>query len=372
MPTVNTPEGLADLITTTLPELDRLNFSQIAQPLQRYPIMRQWLRRDRIEMESDGLQIRRNLMQRTGDAAAFTGITDSDNVGIPTLMSYILVPWRHAQTAWAYHYQTDMLMNRGKSAIIKIIQPRRLGALLDMAKLLEAKVWTLLTADNDVDPFGVPYWIPYAAASGLGAFGGDAGTGLPAGHTSVGGLTDLTNFKPWCSTYASVSKTDLMPKMRHGHRQTGWYSPVPRDSQEKGTDGQSSSMCYYTNSQVISDLENLGEAQNENLGRDLAPYSAGTSGTGLKNDGESLTFRRHDICWVPQLDDLTVHPTSLATDPIYQIDHSVFKTHCLEGDYNRETGPKEVPDHHNQFRTFVESTINFVADSRRSLAVYSK
>ena len=140
MPSVNTPEGLADLITTTLPELGRLNFTQIAQSLQQFPVMQFWLKKDKVVMESDGLTIRRNLMQRTGQAAAFTGITDSDNVGIPTLMSFITVPWRHAQTAWAYHYQTDMLMNRGKAVIIKIIQPRRLGALLDKAKVLERAV----------------------------------------------------------------------------------------------------------------------------------------------------------------------------------------------------------------------------------------
>lgn len=374
-----TPEGIADLVTTTLPDLDRLNWEQIAQELQEYVVMRHWLRNDHVEIE-DGITIRKNLMNNTGDSAAFTGITDTDQVDIPTVMAYITVPWRHCQTQWGWHYQTDALMNRGKSMIVKIIQPRRTGALLGKARILEQKAWTLVSPDNDLDPFGVPYWIPYSTDATVGwgsasiiaanPLGGFVGSGLPGTHMSVGGLTDMTNFVPFSAKYAAVSKSDLFPKMRSGHRRTGWRSPIGKAEQESRVQMD---RRYYLNDQSCTDFENIGEANNENLGRDLSPFNAGASKDAdvYKVEG-ALTFKGHPLIYTPQLDDSATTAAAGTSAPIYQIDHSCFKTYCLAGDYMRESAPEKVPNQHNMWRVFVDDTLNFVCSNRRRQAVFSK
>jgi hypothetical protein len=125
---------------------------------------------------------------------------------------------------------------------------------------------------------------------------------------------------------------------------------------------------YYTNETTVSSFETIGEAQNENLGRDLAPFSAGGGGDVKDLDG-TLTFKKHPIVWVPQLDDTTVF--TACTNPIYQIDHSVFYVYCLKGDYLRETGPNPAPNQHNMYRVFLDLTYNALCANRRRCAVFA-
>ena len=77
----------------------------------------------------------------------------------------------------------------------------------------------------------------------------------------------------------------------------------------------------------MSDIEDVGEAQNENLGRDIAPYG---------DNMAVLAFRGHPLLYVPQLDADT-------TNPFYGIDHSTFMPVCPQGDYLRETGRNDAP-----------------------------
>jgi hypothetical protein len=362
-----TPESVADHIAGILPDLNKGNFESVAADLQQYPIMEYWLKSLRLEMGS-GLTIRKNLMQTTAGAARHTAPDATDRVDIPNLLSYITVPWRHVQTQWAYNYQADILMNSGDAQIVDLVKMRLHGAMIDLAKELESKAWALCASDNTVDPYGIPNWIVYTASAAPGSFAG----GLASGWTNKAGLTDLTNFKNYCATYVTVSKTDLLPSMRQAHEQTWWISPVT--TAQANTD-QQRKLRYYTNSYVNRRLETMGEAQNENLGRDVAPYVAGGDPDVRRDDmigGAALTFRRHPIMFVPLLNDSALFPTSIATNPIYQIDHSTFETYCLKGDYLRQTGPDRVPDQHNNHRVFSDTSYAHVCRNLRRQAVFSQ
>ena len=361
-----TPQDVADLIESILPDLDRMNWEQIATELQDYEMMSHWLKKDRVSFE-DGIAIRKNLLARTGGAASHTGITDTDSSSIPDLMEHIQVPWRHAQTNWSYHYQTDILMNRGKARINDTVKPRRYAAMVDLAAELEEKAWQVPNTTDKLNPYGMPYWVVYNATTG---FTGGYPTGPDAvAHTTLAGLdlTDAPNFKNYSANYTDVSKTDLLKKMRTGQRKTRFKSPVTRDdmSTPRGKDRR-----FYCNETTVSSLEDIGESQNENLGRDLAPFEAGVGqGHDITNAGGELTFRKIPIIWVPQLDDTNVF--TACSNPIYQIDHAVFHPFCLKGDYLRETGPEKVPDQHNMWRVFLDLTYNFLCSNRRRCAVYA-
>ena len=109
----------------------------------------------------------------------------------------------------------------------------------------------------------------------------------------------------------------------------------------------------YVNEDTMSSFEDLGEAQNENLGRDIASM-----------DGQ-IIFRRVPIIWVPKLDEDT-------TDPVYMIDHSTFYPVVLKGDYLRESDPKESAEAHNAYSIHVDLTYNYVCLDRRRNAVLYK
>lgn len=363
-----TPQDVADLVASILPDLGRLNWEQCAQNLQDYEVMSHWLRDDKV-LFSDGIAIQRNLLTQLSGAASHTGLTDPDDVDIPDLMDNIQVPWRHAQTKWGYHFQTDMLMNRGKSRINDTIKPRRFAAMVDLAEQLEAKAWQVPNTTDKLNPYGLPYWIVYNATTG---FNGGYPTGPDAVQwTNMAGLnlTESPNFKNWTANYVNVSKQDLIPKMRTALRKTNFKSPVTKEdmSTPRGKDRR-----YYFDEPTASAFENLGEAQNENLGRDLSPYTAGVGKGhgGVEEIDGTLTFKKNPMIYVPQLDDTSVF--TAATSPIYQVDHGVFFPYCLQGDYLRESGPFMAPYQHNMYRAFIDLTYNFICINRRRCAVFGK
>ena len=374
---VITPQDVADLVASILPDLDRMNWELISPNLQDYEMMSHWLRDDKIVF-GDGLYIKKNLLSQLSGAASHTGMTDTDDVDIPDLMDDIQVPWRHAQTKWGYHYQTDILMNRGKSTINDTVKPRRITAMIDLAGELEQKAWQVPNSTDKLNPYGLPYWVTYNNGTTAGVNNATPGfnAGYPIGpdnvaHTTIAGLNtnDSPNFKNYTTNYAAVNKIDLLPKMRTALRKTNFRSPVTKEdmSTPRGNDRR-----YYIDEVTASAFETLGEAQNENLGRDLAPYTGGAGGGGVQDVDGTLTFKKNPLVWVPQLDDTTVFPTTIATNPIYQIDHAVFYPYCLKGDYLRESGPVVAPNQHNMYRTFMDLTYNFICVNRRRCAVFGK
>ena len=99
---------------------------------------------------------------------------------------------------------------------------------------------------------------------------------------------------------------------------------------------------------MISTVEEVGESQNENLGRDIASM-----------DG-TMTFRNHPIIWTPQLD-------GDAQNPWYGLDHSTFYPVCLQGDYLRESEARQAPNQHNVYQVHVDLSYNFLCvDPRRN------
>lgn len=355
-------EQINDLLLGTLKELGRNRFQQIAQPLQQYPVISRWFRKNKVQFD-EGLGIQRNLMITLSNQARHTGVMTTDTADIPSLMAQLSINWRHMQNAWAFAYQ-EILTNRGKALVFNVIQPRRTDCMISIAAELEAKAWTLATAGDVTLPWGLPYWIVYTSsgATAPGAFTG----GYPSGYTTLAGidLTSAPNFKNYCGTYSAVTKADLLNTMRAGHRRTFWHSPVNVNDYRKGEYGD---LQYYTDETTLRAFETVGEAQNENLGRDLAPFGGADD---VKYVEATLTFRRHPIRWIPQLDDTTVF--TAATNPVYQIDHSTFYPVCLAGDYLRESPVLRAPTQHNVFRVFIDLTYNYLCVDRRRNAVYSK
>lgn len=332
--------GIADLVASTLRDLGRLRFQQVAQEAQDYEVFSKWFRKDKVAFDS-GIGIQRTLMTKLSNAARHVGLLEEDSVNIPDILDTLQVDWRHAVTSWAFIYQ-ETLMNRGRAMVLNVIEPRRADALISMVAELETRAWTSPSSTTSKNPNGLPYWVVKNATTGFNG-------GAPTGHTTVGGvsLTDSPNFKNYTAQYTNVNRTDLIKKMRTAHRQIRFKSPISiRDYRM----GRGDRYRIYTTESVLSSLEDEGFAQNENLGRDLAQLD------------NTMVFRNHPIIWVPELDDDT-------SNPVYMIDHSSFMPVCLRGDYLRESRADRSPTQHNVFQFFVDLTYNYICVDRRRQAV---
>ena len=299
-------------------------------------------KRDKVAFDS-GIGIQRTLMSKLSNTAKHVGLMETDTVNITDVIDQLQINWVHMQNSWAFIYQ-ETLMNKGESLIFNVIQPRRADCLISLVEELENKAWSSPASSSvKTEPYGLPYWIVKNTVT-TGFTGGAA-----SGHSTVANvnLTDTPNFKNYADTYTSVSKADLIKKLRTAHRKCGFKSPITIQDY-RGTSGQRYRL--YVNEATISSLESVGESQNESLGKDLASM-----------DG-TMTFRNHPIIWVPKLDEDS-------GNPVYMVDHSPFYPVCLVGDYLRESEAKPAPSQHNVFQVFVDLTYNYLCIDRRRNAV---
>src|SRR3990167_364995 len=338
-----TAQDVADVVATTLYDLGPMKMQQIGQARQYYEVYSKRFKKDKVTFES-GQGIQRTLMNRVDqEAAAHVGYTDPGSVNIVNVIDQLQIPWRHLRGQWGLIYQTDILMNSGKALVLNVIKPRRLAAMLRIIELIEDSGFSSPSSSSDkTEPFGIKYWVVKNNTTGFNG-------GAASGHTTVGGvdLSDSPTFKNYSAQYTTVSKTDMIKKWRAAHPKCRFISPITVQDY-RGSMGER--YRNYVNETTISVLEDVGEAQNMNLGRDVASM-----------DGQ-MTFKRSPIMWVPKLDDDT-------TNPVYMIDHSTFYPVVLKGDYLREGAATPSPLQHNTYQVFVDLSYNILCVDRRRNAV---
>ncbi|MBE7558235.1 phage major capsid protein [bacterium] len=335
-------DQIKDMVKGTLKELGRLKFNQIAQDLQSYEIMGRIMKREKKQFD-DGIAIQRNLMVRIIEGARHTGLFAVDEVNAGDVLEQITIPWTHTTTNYPFE-RREIAMQRSAAKIVDIVKTRRVGAFLGLAKIMERDGWSAPADVSDVlAPWGIPFWIQKNASEG---FNGGNPAGFPAGP---GGLSHA-NFRNYTGAYTQVSKADLIKLMRRAYRKIHFESPVSIPDYRSGRGDR---YRIYVNLETMEALEDVGEAQNENLGRDLAPY-----------DG-SIAFRRNPIVWVPYLDADT-------TNPVYFINYAYFHPVFLRGEYLREQGPEKAPSQHTTLVVYIDLTWNMLCTDRRAQAVLHK
>ena len=345
MPSYETAD-LGDLITTTQKKKGRLRFTQIATDLQWHEVFGRLLKRERVTLES-GEGIQRNVMWDHSDSADVVGMFEDDQVSFKDVMTTFSVPWRHMRTFWLWE-RREMLMNRGPERIVSLMQARRVASMIALARKIEQLFWSSPPSSSDKKHlFGVPYWITQNDTEGF--YGGNH-TNFAGGKGGLDADT-YTRFKNYTGQYAEISKYDLIRKMRAAHVKCDWRSPIDIRDYRRGN-GQR--FRIYVPYNVISEIEEVGEKQNENLGRDIASM-----------DGK-MVFRGHPIVWVPYLD-----TSSITNKPVYMLDFNDIEIAVLQGDYLRETKPKESATNHNALVVFVDLTCQILFNNVRTHAVFT-
>src|SRR4030042_1777348 len=84
---------IADMLTTTLHDLGRGRFYQIAQDLQDYVVMGRLLTEKRIRIQTSGVGIKETLMTSTGGSARWVGLGEEDSYNFGDLLDSMTVNW---------------------------------------------------------------------------------------------------------------------------------------------------------------------------------------------------------------------------------------------------------------------------------------
>jgi hypothetical protein len=338
---VITATGLNDLVQTTLRDLGKPKFTEIATDLQQHTAMKNLLRKNRVTLQS-GYGVQWDVMVTHSGSFSNVGLGAQDNVSIVDTMVQATADWRNSTCNYAIIEQ-EIDMNSEPSRIVDLIRARRIAALIALAEGMETNFWGPPVGSTDnVTPWGVFTWLQKSATQGFNG-------GAPSGFTTIGlNPTTYPRWKNWTDGYTAVSRDDFIRKARKMATFVHFMPavdgiPSPNTGDEYG---------YYTNYGVIGPLEEALESQNDNLGEDVASM-----------DGKVM-FRRVPVTWIPRLESDT-------TNPLIAINWGWFKTIILSNWWLRETHIPHYPGQHTISAHFMDSTYQWVTKNRRCHGVIS-
>lgn len=348
-------EQIEDLVMLTLRNLGKGKWEDLTTDLQEMHFMPKILKEEKIQFAgSRGPE--RYIMVKHSGAAHHTGLFGVDQVTVGDVMKKISADWRHTTTYWAYD-EREPEINEGPAELVNLVKIRRTDAMISLSELMEQTWWNNATSFTGDVPFPLWYWVtkwPTGTSNPqLGGFFGlnpvdGSGTTLTTG---AGGLSSTT-YPRWANyafKYTNITKADLIASMRKAAAFTNFKPPVEIPDYARGEDRYG----IYTNYDVVSALEVVGEQQNDNLGRDIA-----------RMDGRIL-FHQRPVNWVPILD-------ADASDPIIGLNWAKIYPYFMQGEYLRENKPKDAPDQHRVKHMHIDLTWNTLATSRRCHWVGSK
>lgn len=330
-----TATQLGDLVATTLRDLGKPHFTEIATDLQEHTAMSNLLKKNRVTFQS-GVGAQWDVMVNHAASAANVGLGATDNVNIIDTMVQATADWRNTTANYAIIGQ-EVSMNREPARIVDLIKERRIACMISLAEIMESNFWGPPVAITDsVTPWGVNTWIVKNATEGFNG-------GAPSGYTTIGlNPTTYPRWNNWTYQYTAVSRDDLIRHWRKAATFTKFKPPVDGIP----TFNTGDVYGYYTNYGVIGPLEEALESQNDNLGNDIA-----------SKDGEVM-FRRVPVKWVPKLEADT-------TNPVYGINWGYFKTIILSGWWLKETNVPVYPGQHTLSAHFLDSTYQWITRNRR-------
>ena len=278
-------------------------------------------------------------------SARTVGLYENDSSSLADTMVKGEVPVRHVNAHYIYD-QREKAFQRGGTQIVDLVRTRYVGMMVSLYELMEDILWSKPTDSTDVKtPFGVAYWIVKNATEGF--YGGNP-SGFTAGRGGISTGT-YSRYANWTAQYSNITKEDLIRKMRRAHRKTQFRSPVSHSNPDLS--GMSNGI--YTNDDVIGLMEEILEAQNMNLGNELA-----------SKDGR-VVFKSTPITYATKL-------ATDSTDPVYMLDWKWLAIGVMAGWENNLSSPYMVPGKHLVRRVDLDASLNMVCTDPRKQTVISK
>lgn len=272
--------------------------------------------------------VKKNIVQMTGglDARWRVNVTGNSSAShFSAYQTYNRSVNDHLKTAQMQlrgthvDYSFDVLepeFNSGEYEVVDVIKNRQQQAKISMTKQIEADGWGYALVDDDVTPQGILYWLPYTSTTATDTNKGFTGT-VPSGHTTIAGLnpSTYTGWKSQGDVYAAVTDGDLILKMRNSSARILYQAPLKSMLISDFSTGLQYGI--YMNLQTLTEVEDLGKAQNDDIGYDLASFAG------------RMLFKGTPIEEVPTLEDNS-------RDPVICINWGVMQNHVKRGWWMKE------------------------------------
>ncbi|KKM85682.1 hypothetical protein LCGC14_1286640 [marine sediment metagenome] len=316
-------------------------FTDLQTDLQDHVLVRElWKGRKKVFSGGDPWEFEAQIDHNY--SAKFVGLFETDGSALTDTMIKGTVNARHLNAHYIYD-QREPAFQKGGVAIVNLVKTRYVAMMVSWFELLEATLWQQPEDDNKT-PFGIAYWVTRSGSEG---FNGGNPSNFSSGKAGIS-FGDQPRWANWTNQYVSVSKEDLIRKMRRAHRRTKFRSPVSHATPTLG--GMKNGI--YTNDDVIGLMEEQLEDQNMNLGNDLA-----------SKDGRAM-FKSTPITYVSFLNDDS-------QDPVYMLDWKTLALGVLSGWQNQLSAPYMVPSKSKVRRVDLDSTLQMICTDLRRQAVIS-
>jgi len=332
---------IPDLVSSTLRELGRGKWTDIASDVVEHHAFRRLMGKKRMEVFDSGYEFQWNLMTGHNGSARFTGLGYTANVNITDNIIQGNHPFRYATFNWGIERREIAHNRSGPNRILELIKVRRKAAMISLVELMETAFWRCPAAGDVDSPHGIAYWIVKSATATTTNNGFNGGA--PSGYTTVGGINPTTypRWKNFAAPYTNIDKADLVATMDLAMDRTGFVPPVDVPTYNSGDDYE-----ILTTRTVRKGLKDIAEGQNDDLGFDLDPANG------------KVMFRRTPITWIPALDADT-------DNPIYGINWGELFVATLAGEWMQDTSFEKLPNQPTMMATHTDSTFNFATRNRR-------
>ena len=286
-------------------------------------------------------------------SARFVGLYENDGAAINDATAKGKVGPRFVDANYVFDVR-EKIFQRPAIEIVEYVRTKYLRMIMSYYELMEPTLWGKPEDVNDKKtPYGVAYWVTKqsnadALVNANGGFDGKDPSGFSEGRAGISSTT-YPRFANWACQYENVSKEDLVRKMRRAVRKTAFRSPISHAEPTLGGTRNG----IYTGDNVIHVMEELLEAQNMNLGNDLA-----------SKDGKVM-FKSHPVVYAPYLD-------NDSTDPVYMLDWKWLALGMMEDWQKHVSAPMPVAGKHNVRAVFLDAGCNMVCTNLRKQAVFHK
>ena len=295
-----------------------------------------------------------NVTSELGVNAKQIEMFEEDNFSVRDSFAQGSVPYKFTQGAVLFDIKEKMLNKPDPVRVVDAIKLRTAQEEAAMLVHCERMFWENTATTSNKDAFGIDYWITpvssgYLTVSDHGFIGGD-----PSGFTGgCAGLTvaDYPNWQNYAGNYSTISHDDLVRAMKRAIRKTAFKSPLQYP--DYNTQAMvASRFQIYCGEEVIDGIEDVGEDQNESLGRDIFSMNG------------VVTLGGNPFVYVPALDG------SSYNKPVYMVNWGVFGIVINKGLFFKKD-TRQSPTSTDVVQTVIELGWNTVCHNRRLNAVFT-
>jgi len=339
-----THQQIADFYETTINRYFRGELVDISMPLQKYHFASRWFKSKK-KPERGGALLEWKLRTGNQGNAKHSGLFAVDDTDRKNVVTRAKTGWSKQTVNYIFDADEPEFQS-GPETIYETAKLNEQGLFNDIFQLMETSMWTApaSSSEDPMPPAGIPFWIQKCAA--LGFNGGD-----PSGWSDGAGNIKTATYPAWKNyggPYVQVSRDDLIEKVINAC-DFCYFEPVAKFNE---LDSGEPAWGFYTVHSVLSTMRKLLQANNDNLGPDVARYAG------------QVLIKGIPVEWVPALDNAESEAYD-STNPFYGINWTKFYYYFKTGRNMIKHPLKHAAHQHTVWERHMDNWGNFSCSDRR-------